>query len=196
MSARLKCVAWVAAALLLAACATSPPRNPLNLCAVFQEKSSWREPARDAEGQWGIPVSVLMATMYHESSYRHDARPRKRYLLGLIPWGRISSAYGYAQALDGTWDDYVTRQNRWFASRENFDDAIDFIGWYHYGSRQELGISAYDMRNLYLAYHEGRAGFARNNYLRKPWLMAYADRVKGTELSYRQQLQSCSAWRP
>ena len=184
-------------ALMLAACAsTSPPRNALNVCSVFAEKKAWREPARDSQAQWGVPASVLMATIYHESSYRHDARPPKRYLLGFIPWGRASSAYGYAQALDGTWDEYVTRQNRWFASRDNFSDAIDFVGWYHYGTRMELGTQAGDMRNLYLAYHEGRAGFARNNYLRKPWLMAYADRVKSTEQNYRAQLASCAAWRP
>jgi hypothetical protein len=183
-------------ALMLAACATSPPRNPLNLCSVFAEKSDWREPAREAQKQWGIPVSVLMATIYHESSYRHDALPPKRYFLGFIPMGRVSSAYGYSQALDGTWDEYVTRQNRWFASRENFADAIDFVGWYHYGTSKELGIRSDDMRNLYLAYHEGRAGFARNSYMRKQWLMAYANRVTGTERSYRQQLTSCSAWRP
>ena len=184
------------AALLLAACAHSPPRNPLNACAVFAEKSAWQAPAREAQNQWHIPVSVLMATIYHESSYRHDALPPRRYFLGLIPIGRVSSAYGYAQALDGTWDDYVRQQSRWFASRDNFADAIDFVGWYHQGSRRALGIAADDMRNLYLAYHEGRAGFARNNYLRKPWLMAYADRVTATEQVYRAQLSTCSAWRP
>ena len=184
-------------ALMLAACAsTSPPRNTLNACSVFAEKKAWREPVHDSQTKWGVPASVLMATIYHESSYRHDARPPKRYLLGFIPWGRASSAYGYAQALDSTWEEYVTRQNRWFASRDKFSDAIDFVGWYHYGTRMELGIHAGDMRNLYLAYHEGRAGFARNNYLRKPWLMAYADRVKSTEQNYRAQLASCAAWRP
>ena len=29
-----------------------------------------------------------------------------RYFLGIIPLGRESSAFGYAQALDGTWTDY------------------------------------------------------------------------------------------
>lgn len=193
----MKSLAVAGLALVLGACAsTGVPRQPLNLCAVFAEKSAWRQPASDAQAQWGIPASVLMATIYHESSYRHDARPPKRYFLGFIPMGRASSAYGYSQALDGTWDEYVSRQNRWFASRDNFADAIDFVGWYHYGSRKALGLSATDMRNLYLAYHEGRGGFTRQYYLRKPWLMAYADRVQATELSYRQQLLTCSAWRP
>lgn len=183
-------------ALMLAACATSPPRNPLNLCAVFAEKSAWRTSARQAQGQWGIPVSVLMATIYHESSYRHDARPPKRYVLGFIPWGRLSSAYGYSQALESTWEEYVSTQNRWFASRESFADAIDFVAWYHDGSRLALGLRADDMRNLYLAYHEGRTGYARGYYRRKPWLMAYANRVQNTEQRYRQQLTACPAWRP
>ncbi|MES3040943.1 MAG: hypothetical protein V4730_07315 [Pseudomonadota bacterium] len=169
----------------------SPPRNALNLCSVFAEKIEWQKPTLRSEKRWNIPASVLMATMFHESSYRADARPPRRYFLGFIPGSRPSTAYGYAQALDGTWDEYVSRNSRWFANRDEFDDAIDFIGWYHSLSTREIGIRADDAINLYLAYHEGRGGFARNSYLDKPWLVRYAERVGATELSYRSQLVAC-----
>lgn len=169
----------------------APPRQALDICAVFSEKAEWRKPAARSEARWGIPVPVLMATMFHESSYRADARPPRRYYLGFIPGPRPSSAYGYAQALDGTWDEYVERQKRWFASREDFADAVDFIGWYHYGTTRELGMRPDDTLNLYLAYHEGRAGFARNSYLAKPWLVSYTDKVVATEASYREQYAGC-----
>lgn len=169
----------------------SPPRNALNLCSVFAEKIEWQKPTLRSEKRWNIPASVLMATMFHESSYRADARPPRRYLLGFIPGSRPSTAYGYAQALDGTWDEYVSRNSRWFANRDEFDDAIDFIGWYHNLSTREIGIRADDAVNLYLAYHEGRGGFSRNSYLDKPWLVRYAERVGATELSYRSQLVAC-----
>lgn len=178
---------------LLAGCSSlpSPPRNALNVCAVFAEKTEWQKPALRTEQRWGIPVTVLMATMFHESSYRADARPSRRYYLGLIPGSRPSTAYGYSQALDGTWDEYVSQNSRWFASRDDFSDAIDFIGWYHNLSTREIGIRPDDVMNLYLAYHEGRGGFARNSYLEKPWLVKYAGRVRDTELSYRSQLPAC-----
>ena len=178
---------------MLTACSSmpSPPRNALNLCSVFAEKTEWRKPTLRTEKRWSIPVSVLMATMFHESSYRADARPPRRYFLGFIPGPRPSTAYGYAQALDGTWDEYVDKNSRWFANRDEFDDAIDFIGWYHNLSTREIGIRADDAVNLYLAYHEGRTGFAGNSYLAKPWLVRYAERVGETELSYRSQLAGC-----
>lgn len=174
----------------------APPKNAGNLCAVFSEKRHWQEPAAASEQRWSISAPVLMATMYHESSYRHDAKPPKRYLLGFIPWGRVSDAHGYAQATDSTWEVYVKKENRWFASRERFADAIDFIGWYHRGSVNELGISPQDSRQLYLAYHEGRGGYRRKSFNHKPWLLRYSDRVAETSQRYRQQLASCSAWRP
>jgi len=179
--------------LMLQGCSTlpSPPRQALNLCAVFAEKTEWQSPTLRTERRWGIPVSVLMATMYHESSYRADARPPRRYYLGVFPGARPSTAYGYAQALDVTWDEYVSKNSRWFASRDDFDDAMDFIGWYHNLSTREIGIRANDTYNLYLAYHEGRGGFVRNSYLAKPWLMRYAERVRETEGNYRQQLLRC-----
>lgn len=179
---------------VLAGCSTlaSPPRKPLDLCAVFAEKREWQKPAARSEARWGVPVPVLMATMFHESSYRADARPPRRYILGFIPGPRRSTAYGYAQAVNGTWKEYVDRQNRWFARRDDFSDAIDFIGWYHYGTTRELGMRSDDMRNLYLAYHEGRAGFARSSYLAKPWLIAYTGKVEQTEALYRQQYTGCT----
>lgn len=188
----LKCVMFLPT-LTLMACSSlpAPPRNALNLCAVFAEKTDWQKPAHRTERRWGVPVSVLMATMYHESSYRADARPPRRYFLGFIPGPRPSTAYGYAQALDGTWDEYVSRNSRWFASRDDFDDAIDFIGWYHHLSTRAIGIRSDDIYNLYLAYHEGRGGFMRNSYLEKPWLVRYAERVRETEGNYRQQLGAC-----
>lgn len=177
----------------MAGCSTlSPPRQPLNLCAVFSERDDWRKSAVRTESRWGIPVSVLMATMFHESSYKADARPPRRYYLGVIPGGRLSTAYGYAQVKDEVWQEYVDQQNRWFASRTDFADAVDFIGWYHNGSVQALRVSPTDMRSLYLAYNEGRGGFSRSSYRGKTRLLDYTyQKVLATEQAYRQQLAGC-----
>lgn len=72
---------------VLMGCATAPPKKQHNLCDIFKEKPSWYDDAKDMEDEWGTPVHVAMAFIKQESSFIHDARPPKDYLLGFIPWG-------------------------------------------------------------------------------------------------------------
>jgi hypothetical protein len=65
------------------------------------------------------------------------------------------------------------------------------MGWYMDGSQERLGISKSDARNQYLAYHEGRSGFARGSYNGKPWLVDVAARVDRRSEMYRNQLDAC-----
>src|SRR5690606_16932254 len=98
--------------------------------------------------------------------------------LGVIPWKRPSSAFGYAQALDSTWDLYRRDANNFLASRADFDDAMDFVGWYNHTSYQRNRIARDDAYSLYLAYHEGHGGYARGTYRGKPWLL---ERARGVQ---------------
>ena len=84
---------------LASGCATSPPDDPENICAIFKEKRSWRKAAQRSEKRWGTPVHVQMAIIFQESAFEHDARPPRDKLLGIIPWKRPSNAYGYARAV-------------------------------------------------------------------------------------------------
>ncbi|MCV5991417.1 hypothetical protein OFO94_35690, partial [Escherichia coli] len=74
-------------------------------------------------------------------------------------------------------------------SRTNFDDSIMFVGWYTHETRRQLGISLWDPYNQYLAYHEGRGGYKRGTYKRKPSLMKVARRVEQTAKTYGWQLK-------
>ena len=74
----------------------------------------------------------------------------------------------------------------------DFEDAIDFVGWYTAESHRKLGISKWDARAQYLAYHEGHGGYARGTYKRKRWLMNTANRVQRTANNYAAQLKRCS----
>lgn len=179
------------AVLVLAACATSPPRNANNLCATFTEKDGWLEESRRAYRKWGIPVHVQMAIMHQESRFVADAEPARPWLLGIIPWFRDSSAYGYAQAKNETWEHYLKQTGRWSADREDFADASDFIGWYCAVSHSKLGIPVTDTKNLYLAYHEGHGGYRRKSHLQKPWLMKVADKVAKRGQLFQKQLNEC-----
>jgi len=77
-----------------------------------------------------------------------DAQPPRPWLLGFIPLPRASSAYGYAQAKDETWDNYQDKAGCWGADRDEFSDATDFIGWYCSISYTRLGISKLDAKKL------------------------------------------------
>ncbi len=177
--------------LLLAGCASkAPPQSPHNLCSIFKEKPSWYKAAQKSQKRWGTPIQVMMAMMYQESSYQHDARPPRKWFL-FIPRGRASSAYGYAQALDGTWDMYLSEAGGFMASRTDFGDAIDFIGWYNHKTRAANKVSLWHADKLYLNYHEGWGGYARGSHNKKKWLINVASRVERRASEYGAQLRSC-----
>ena len=143
------------------------------------------------ERRWGVPVHVQMATIHQESRFVGGARPPYRFALGIIPMGRASSALGYSQALDGTWDEYRKATGNRRARRTDIDDAADFMGWYMNRTRERNGIALTDARNQYLAYHEGHSGFARGSHKSKAWLLRVADGVAERAEMYRRQLASC-----
>jgi len=177
---------------VVAGCATAPPKNASNLCDIFYEKDDWYDAAADARDKWGVPIHIPMAMMYQESSFRHDAKPpKKRVFFGLIPWGRVSSAYGYSQAKTPTWQDYMRETGNRGADRDDFDDAIDFMGWFIYKTHTVNGISKWDAYGQYLNYHEGWGGYRRATYNNKAWLKKVAQRVKDRSLRYATQLKQC-----
>ena len=176
----------------LSACTSkAPPKNTTDVCKIFKEKYSWYKAAKKTEKRWKIPVSVSMAIIKQESSFIADARPQRTKLLGFIPWKRITSARGYAQAVDGTWEMYLKDRGGWFVARNDFEDAVDFIGWYNYKTHKQLNISMTNARALYLAYHEGRGGYRRGSYRTKPWLLSVADKVQRNANRYDAQYQGC-----
>jgi hypothetical protein len=179
------------AASLLSGCATTPPSNIDNACAIFREKDDWFDDALEAEEKWGVPIHVQLAILRQESSFRDDARPPRTKLLGFIPWTRPSSAYGYPQAKDSTWDWYIEKTGNWGADRDDFGDAVDFVGWYGNLSSRTLKISKWDAYRQYLAYHEGHGGYRRGTYRKKPWLIKVARKVERNSKRYAGQLKSC-----
>lgn len=176
----------------LAACGgKSSPRNLNDACSIVDQRPKYLRAMKKTERKWGVPVNVQMAVIYQESKFDGDARTPHRYALGVIPMGRQSSAYGYAQALDGTWDDYKRAAGRPGASRKNIKDATDFMGWYMDRTTKRFGIPKSDIRNHYLAYHEGHGGYARGSYRSKQWLVNVANGLQNRSERYKRQLQSC-----
>ncbi len=180
--------------IFVAACGSdnySAPKNLDNACAIASERPNYMTAMKRTERKWGVPVAVQMATIYQESKFVGNARTPMRYTAGLIPAGRVSTAYGYSQALDGTWSDYQKSVGGRFARRDDIDDATDFMGWYFNASREELGIPLSDARNQYLAYHEGRTGYRRGSYNKKQWLLRVSKEVADRAILYDTQLRFC-----
>lgn len=180
---------------LVASCGggnNSAPRNLDNACSIVQQRPSYLKAFRKTEDKWGVPVHVQMATMHQESRFVGNAKTPHKYALGVIPMGRVSSAYGYAQALDGTWDDYRRATGKRWARRDRISDASDFMGWYMEKSHSRNGIPLHDARNQYLAYHEGHTGYARGSYRNKSWLVDVANRVDQRSNTYQAQLATCN----
>lgn len=160
-------------------------------CKMLKENPDWLVATNASYKRWGTPISVQLSFVYHESSFKHDARPirkNKRYEFGT---NYASSALGFSQALNGTWKEYQDERKAHSSDRRNFGHSVDFIGWYNSKSFK-MGIKPTDSYNLYLAYHEGRGGWKRRYYDKKPWLKNYARSVQKKAIVYSKQINKCN----
>ena len=182
--------------LLVAACtSTATPDNVSNICRLFDEKRSWYRAAMRSERKWGISIPILMAVIYKESSFQATVRPPRNKILGFIPGSRPSSSYGYSQAKIETWQDYVAATKNRTASRSNFADSVDFIGWYLKRGVDHAGIAPTDARGLYLTYHVGLEGFKSGAWRDQKWVQEAAQRVVQQTALYQRQLPNCTVSR-
>ncbi len=175
---------------VLIGCSNNPPNKQQNLCAIFEQNPEWYDFASKSEAKWGTPIAIMMAFVHQESSFRRKAKPPYKWLW-FIPLGRQSSAKGYAQAQDPVWEEYKYERGGLFKSRSDMEDALDFIGWYNHKSHKRLGISKTNAKDMYLAYHEGRAGYRRKTYNKKPQLIKISAKVSRIAQQYTGQLSEC-----
>jgi hypothetical protein len=184
------CLAVMAMLLSSSGCATYQPARTDNICSIFRGDTDWYKSALDANKHWGTPVWVMMAIIDQESRFVSDAKPDRDWFL-FIPLPRRSSAYGYAQAQDQTWEKYMKETGNSGHDRDDFADAINFVGWYTNTTQRTLGISKWDAYNQYLAYHEGYDAYRSGSWKNKEWLQQVAGKVKGKAAAYDAQLKKC-----
>ena len=189
-------ISAILTACILGSCGLVPsgtaPRNLDNACSIVEQRPHYLRAFKTAERHWGVPVNVQMAVIHQESRFKANAKTPMRFFLGIIPRGRQSSAYGYAQALNGTWEEYKKSTGRFLARRSNIRDATDFMGWYMNNTKRRNGVPLSDAKNQYLAYHEGQTGYARGSYRKKSWLMGVANKVSNRAYTYKTQLRQCN----
>ena len=187
----------IAASLLalgvLSGCASdSQPSNTENACAIFDDRPHWERAVVRAARKWNAPPEVTMAIIWKESSFEQHAQPPQQYALGFIPVGRASSAYGFSQAIDGTWDWYRRETGNSGADRDDFEDSVDFVGWYMNKTRVMNGVALNDAYNQYIAYHEGHTGYRRGDWRNKAWLRKVASDVHRKAGEFQRHIAACT----
>jgi len=55
------------------------------MCPPFAGVSG---PAKKSEERWGTPIHVQLAIIRQESTFKFNARPPRKKLVGFIPWNR------------------------------------------------------------------------------------------------------------
>jgi len=172
----------------------APPRRIDDVCALLAERDGWWAATARAAARWGVSPGILLAVIYQESGFRAEARSWDRFLG--IPLAPASSAYGYGQATDGAWRDYQRATGRRRARRDEFADAVDFVGWYADLVHRIAGVDKADAYHLYLGYHEGPGGLRRGSHEAKPWLLEVAGRVDERAARFERDAERCTAEGP
>ncbi len=164
--------------------------NPNNACLILKENNDWLESSYESHKKWGIPISILLSFIKTESSFIYNARPIKEE--GFFFDSYYSSAFGFSQALDGTWTEYQFLNEKPNAKRTSFADSVDFVGWYLNRVSASSSIGKHDIYNLYLAYHEGVTGWKRKSYLKKKWLVKKAKKIEASTIEFSKQIKNCN----
>lgn len=165
---------------------------PYDACLMLKENKDWKKSLVRAKKRHGTPISVILAIIKQESSFYHKARPINYNRKWFWQPKYLSSAYGFSQAIDGTWGDYIKSTKNYGAKRTKFSDATDFVGWYTSQANKILGIKLTDSYHLYLSYHEGFGGYKRRNYKNKPFLLKAAKKVQNNSYRYSKQINLCN----
>ena len=177
--------------ILVVACTKIETVATVDSCILFKQKKNWYKATKKSYDKWNTPISLQLAIINQESSFKQFAKPKRKRLFGFIPGSRPSTAFGYAQVTNPTWNWYKSRTGNLNASRANFKDVTDFIGWYVEQSNKMLGINKYDFFNQYLAYHEGHSGWNKKTFKNKEWLKKAAKKVELNANKYNEQLKLC-----
>ncbi|MDA9832721.1 transglycosylase SLT domain-containing protein [Gammaproteobacteria bacterium] len=182
---------WLFIFILMTGCQSPEVKQFDNACDFLAKKSDWYRYVAESHSDWGVSSGLILAVIHQESSFKAEAGHKTKYLLGFIPWGRISSAYGFAQAKDAVWGEYMAERGGLLTERSRFKDAADFVGWYLNRLSKQLNIDKSDGYRLYLAYHDGPTGYRKKTYKAKDWLIKVAKKVSDQAKNYDSQISRC-----
>lgn len=158
--------------------------NKLTACEILNDHPGWAKSLKKAEDTYKLPPAFAMGVMYQESRFKSNAKA-----VG-------SSAYGYAQAINSTWK-HFQEDVKANARRDNFDDSVQFMGWYMAQLAKSAKLKMSESENLYMAYMLGATGFKRykaGTFKNKAKIIEdkkLAKKVKNFTSLYKSQLKKC-----
>ena len=87
--------------LSLSACSmkSSATLDQKNACSIIKTKKSWVRALNKASNKWQVSPGLQLAFVMTESNFRPRAKTSRKYILGIIPTGRLSSAFGMHKLL-------------------------------------------------------------------------------------------------
>ena len=173
---------------LFSAC-SSIPKNTSDSCKIFDERYLWYKHSKKVKEKWGTPIHIQLAIIKMESDFDWLAKPPRQKLFKVIPFKRLSSSFGYSQAVKGTWEQYKNETGNKLATRARFKDSVDFIGWYTNKTNSILKISLQDAFKQYIAYHEGWGNY--KYYKKNKKVIGLAKKVENQSKIYRRQFSKC-----
>lgn len=150
-----------------------------NICQVIKSHPSWYKAAKLSDKKWGVPVPVQLAIIHEESHFKANAK------------NPSSTAFGYAQVINQVWHSYKVRTDSYAQKRDVFADAANFIGWYAHRMKKQVHISPHNAFALYLAYHDGGAGYLQDLRGHYDPMLTLADHVQYVANIYQRELIAC-----
>ena len=88
-----------------------------NICQTLKHHPNWQNSLKKADKKYDISPAFTLAVIHQESKFHANAK------------NRHSSAFGYAQVLNGTWKVFQ-KDVEPNAKRNNFNDSVEFVDWY------------------------------------------------------------------
>lgn len=158
--------------------------DSMGVCEILVQNPSWSKSLKAAQDTYKLPPAFAMAIIYQESKFKAEAKSKG------------SSAYGYAQAIDGTWKNFQ-KDVKSNAKRNNFNDSVQFVGWYTAQLAKSTKLKMSDSYNLYMAYMLGATGFkcykagTLKNKAKIVEDKKLAQKVKDFTAHYQSQFKKC-----
>lgn len=133
-----------------------------DMCAYYARYPKRYKVQKQYEGASGLSMIDVHTLLELESSVTPYAVPwKKQKRFGLTVLKAQSSAYGYAQVLNATWQDYEQSYPGFWLYRSNFYDSIHFAHWYRNAFHSSLKAST--LYEFYLLYHDGPGRYQRGD---------------------------------
>ena len=174
-----------------AASCGSVPKYPLNACKIFGERYLWYKHIKKSSKIYGAPVHIILAFVNKESGFNRWAKPKRTRLFKVVPYKRLSSSFGYSQAVKKTWELYKTESDNPLALRTRFKDSVMFIGWYISKTNKINKIPLSDSYRQYLNFYLGCGNYAKKTYKTDKKAIIFAKSVEKQSKIYKSQLKEC-----